>query len=48
MTARRPDRFYSSKRIQALDNAQPQPKQPVQEGLIGRALRAVARLRNDR
>lgn len=48
MTARRPDRFYTSKRLQALDAESKQSKQPTQEGLIGRALRAVARLRNDR
>lgn len=48
MTARRPDRFYSSKRIQGLDAENKQPKQSLPEGLIGRALRAVARLRNDR
>lgn len=48
MTARRPDRFYTSKRLQALDAESKQNKQPAQEGIIGRALRAVARLRNDR
>jgi hypothetical protein len=50
MTARKPGRFYPSKRIQTLDldTRQKQPKQPEPEGLIGRALRAMARLRNDR
>lgn len=48
MTARRPDRFNTSKRLQALDAESKQNKQPAQEGIIGRALRAVARLRNDR
>lgn len=48
MTARKPDRFYPSKRIQGLDAQQKQPKQPEPEGLIGRALRAMARLRSDR
>lgn len=48
MTSRRPDRFYSSKRIQSLDAELKQPKEPIPEGIIGRALRAMARLRNDR